>query len=299
MPASLTLQNRHTRFTLTPGIIGWVYEYVNRETIHKRSALATGLELGVQLRGEWRQRGSRTAERLYGPGMIHRISPAETYDLSFSSTGSSGRQVGFILYPAELPEYASQPGELRFCAGAATQDAQLYALCRELYHGLGPDSLPSELAAQGAQEVRCFIARNCELVPRDPLLVAKLELERNLAQPLYLRHLAEVASMSPTAFSRRFAQRIGMTPIRYRLLLRLNEAARLTWAAPELQIAEIAHRVGFDDPVYFHRAFKRHFGVTPAQYGRRSQAAPVGEQAEPAPPPLQAGTPGSCDLRLA
>lgn len=269
MTASLTLQNRYTRFTLMPGIIGWIYEYVNRETIHKRDAIATGLELGVQLRSDWRQRGSRTAERLYGPGEIHTISPAETYDLSFSGAGSAGRQVGFILYPGELSEYAGQPGDLQFATGAAMRDERLHSFCRELYEYIGPYESLGQLAVQGAQEVRRYIEQNCEFVPRDPLLAAKLEIERNIAQPLYLRHIAEVAGMHPTTFSRHFAQRIGMPPIRYRLLLRLNEAARLTWAAPTLQIPEIAHRVGFDDPVYFHRAFKRHFGVTPAQYGRR------------------------------
>ena len=284
---SLYLQNRYTRLMLAPGLVGWIYEYRNRETLHKNGAVATGLEMGVQLRGEWRHRGSLTPERLYGPGSIHTISPSESYDLSFSAAGEVGVQVGFILYPGEVGEYGELPGELRFVPGAATEDARFLALCRELHHLLEPESeeppvadlaLPSPLIGQVQGEVRRFIERSCELVPHDPLLLAKRELERNLAQPLYLHHLAEVAGMHPTTFSRRFAQRIGLTPIRYRLLLRLNEAARLTWARGDLSIPAIASAVGFDDPVYFYRAFKQQFGMTPAQYGRRATAAGAGER---------------------
>ncbi|MFO0576412.1 MAG: helix-turn-helix domain-containing protein [Polyangia bacterium] len=290
---TLYLQNRYTRLMLAPGLVGWIYEYRNRETLHKNGAVATGLELGVQLRGEWRHRGSLTPERLYGPGAIHTISPSETYDLSFSATGEVGVQVGFILYPDEVGEYARLPGELRFAPGAATEDPRFLALCRELHHLLEPESagppaadltlplplpLPLPLIDQVQGEVRRFIERSCELLPHDPLLLAKRELERNLAQPLYLHHLAEVAGMHPTTFSRRFAQRIGLTPIRYRLLLRLNEAARLTWARADLSIPAIASAVGFDDPVYFYRAFKQQFGMTPAQYGRRVTAVGSGER---------------------
>lgn len=285
---TLYLQNRYTRLTLAPGLVGWIYEYRNRETLHKNSAVATGLELGVQLRGEWRHRGSLTPERLYGPGSIHTISPSESYDLSFSAAGEVGVQVGFILYPGEVAEYARLPGELRFAPGAATEDARFFSLCRELHHLLEPESagapaadlalpLSPSLIGQVQGEVRRFVDRSCALLPHDPLLLAKRELEQNLAQPLYLHHLAEVAGMHPTTFSRRFAQRIGMTPIRYRLLLRLNEAARLTWARPDLTIPAIASAVGFDDPVYFYRAFKQQFGLTPALYGRRVTAAGSGE----------------------
>jgi AraC-like DNA-binding protein len=290
MDTSLYLQNRYTRLMLAPGLVGWIYEYGNRERLHKDSAVATGLEMGVQLRGEWRHRGSLTPERLYGPGSIHTISPSETYDLSYAAAGEVGVQVGFILYPDDVAEYAALAGELRFAPGAATEDPRFLALCRELHHLLcsapaatgGPAPadlrLSAPLVGQVDREVRRFVDRSCELLPHDPLLLAKRELERNLAQPLYLHHLAEVAGMHPTTFSRRFAQRIGMTPIRYRLLLRLNEAARLTWARSDLSIPAIANEVGFDDPVYFYRAFKQQFGMTPAQYGRRATAAGAGER---------------------
>jgi len=49
---------------LGEGVLGWVYEYSNLKAVHKGDALATGLELGVQLRGDWTQAGSRTGFEL-------------------------------------------------------------------------------------------------------------------------------------------------------------------------------------------------------------------------------------------
>lgn len=71
--------NRYDRAVVGGGVVGWVYEYRNTDPIHKRG-VATGLELGVQLRGDWLHRGRRTDARLYGPGTVHVISPAETYE---------------------------------------------------------------------------------------------------------------------------------------------------------------------------------------------------------------------------
>lgn len=50
---------------------------------------------------------------------------------------------------------------------------------------------------------------------------------------------------------------------------------KLRWARILLQreagsIADVARRVGFDDPLYFSRVFKRHVGISPAAWRRRS-----------------------------
>jgi AraC-like DNA-binding protein len=42
--------------------------------------------------------------------------------------------------------------------------------------------------------------------------------------------------------------------------------AELLLGEPGLSVAEVASRVGFDSPVAFHRAFRRHVGQTPVQF---------------------------------
>lgn len=270
MNAQTILANRYDRHTFGDGVLGWIYEYKNVEPIRKRQVMATGLEVAVQLRGEWFQAGRRSGARLYEPGVISTLSPAERYDLRCQAKPYvSGLQVGFIVYPEEVfpadphVELLFRPEEIR--------DKSFFEFCRALECDASSGRPWRE--AQVRAEVLAFVKKHSEWVFTDPLLAARRELDHTFAQPLYVRHLAEVAEMHPVTFARKFAARFGTTPARYRLDLRLNEAARLTWSEPTTPIPDIARRVGFEDMAYFHRAFLQSFRVTPARYARRHVAS--------------------------
>jgi len=49
--------------------------------------------------------------------------------------------------------------------------------------------------------------------------------------------------------------------------LRLRRAVKLL-SGPETKIAAAAAEFGFESLSHFHRLFKRHYGLTPAQYRR-------------------------------
>ncbi len=60
-----------------------------------------------------------------------------------------------------------------------------------------------------------------------------------------------------------------MTCLNYFEKMKIN-LAQIMLAETELQIGEIAARVGYFDGNYFTKVFKKHTGVTPNQY-RKSQ----------------------------
>ncbi|MDQ8198627.1 AraC family transcriptional regulator [Pelagicoccus enzymogenes] len=68
---------------------------------------------------------------------------------------------------------------------------------------------------------------------------------------------------SPSYLSRIFKARMGMSPHRYLVRLKMQHALfRLTKG--DSSIKQIAAEIGFDDPLYFSRAFRKEFGVAPS-----------------------------------
>lgn len=62
-----------------------------------------------------------------------------------------------------------------------------------------------------------------------------------------------------------FRNAYGITPVGYVNSLRL-ERARMLILDTQLSIAEISKRVGYDNPAYFGRLFRKNAGRTPRQY---------------------------------
>ncbi|WP_051376813.1 AraC family transcriptional regulator [Burkholderia sp. WSM2232] len=80
--------------------------------------------------------------------------------------------------------------------------------------------------------------------------------------------MAQRAAMSRSAFAARFAELVGETPNEYLTALRMHVARRLIDES-DLQIQQIATRVGYRSERAFRSAFNRHVGVCPSQRRRR------------------------------
>jgi len=80
--------------------------------------------------------------------------------------------------------------------------------------------------------------------------------------------LADEAGVSRSVVMERFSRFLGEPPLRYLARWRLQLAARLlqTTHKPMLQLAS---DVGYESEAAFNRAFKREFGLPPAQYRRK------------------------------
>lgn len=79
--------------------------------------------------------------------------------------------------------------------------------------------------------------------------------------------------VSPDHLRRCFARATGMTPTAYLAHVRM-EAACLQLRTTDRPIGAVAEAVGFQNPFYFSRQFKKLIGVSPRAY-RRQSAAPT------------------------
>ncbi|WP_433869219.1 GlxA family transcriptional regulator [Saccharopolyspora sp. CA-218241] len=95
----------------------------------------------------------------------------------------------------------------------------------------------------------------------------------NLNRPLTVEDLAAHASMSPRNFTRLFRGTTGMSPARWVLTHRLDEARRLlettTWS-----VTRIAETCGFASAVTFRQNFVKHYNTTPTSYRHRFTTTP-------------------------
>lgn len=85
---------------------------------------------------------------------------------------------------------------------------------------------------------------------------------------LSLAELAQSVNLSVWRLSHIFKSDVGMPPIRYLRLLRMEKAKHLLESS-FLSVKEIAYQVGLNDESHFVRDFKTTYGSSPALY--RSQ----------------------------
>lgn len=101
--------------------------------------------------------------------------------------------------------------------------------------------------------------------PKIARALARIHADLAIAPPV--TELAHAAGMSRSSFVARFGKVMGIGPQRYLVTQRML-AARSLLEETGLSLAEVAHRVGYDAPEAFSRAFKRETGEAPAEWRR-------------------------------
>ncbi|QDS38148.1 helix-turn-helix transcriptional regulator [Brevibacillus brevis] len=94
---------------------------------------------------------------------------------------------------------------------------------------------------------------------------AKTYINGHYMNPLTLDELAEVHGMSPKSFSYFFHKYTGVRPIDYVIQYRMERASELLLTG-NYSIRDVAFSVGYDNPLYFSRVFKKKLGVSPSAY---------------------------------
>lgn len=128
---------------------------------------------------------------------------------------------------------------------------------------------PSSIPAQLPRETR-YLQRT-PLNTRLNLAVAYVS--KNFARAISESAVAALCQSSPSRFCREFRAAYGVTFVEYLSSFRVMEAKRLM-ANPRMSVADIAAAVGFNDPSYFSRLFRKQEGVSPSEY-RLALAGPA------------------------
>jgi len=93
-----------------------------------------------------------------------------------------------------------------------------------------------------------------------------LYLQENYRHPYSLERLAAHFGCKAAYLLRLYRRATGSTPTRDLIRLRIEKAKRLLVGHPHLEVKQVAAAVGYDDPLYFSRLFKRETGINPSGF---------------------------------
>jgi transcriptional regulator GlxA family with amidase domain len=120
----------------------------------------------------------------------------------------------------------------------------------------------------------------------DQRVIKVLELMRaDLRGQLSLAGLAHSVNLSVWRLSHIFRSEVGMPPIQYLKVLRIEKAKHLLETS-FLSVKEITHQVGLKDESHFVRDFKKTYGVSPTPYrvqfnGGQPNGSEKGDDSQP------------------
>ena len=122
------------------------------------------------------------------------------------------------------------------------------------------------------KQILLLIERSRE--ERKPTVSSFIQDEMELARRYFTEHYnedinieeyAKSRGMSFSWFSRNFKQLTAKSPMQYVVSVRINNAASLLGCS-SYNINEVSNIVGYDNPLYFSRIFKKVKGVSPSEY---------------------------------
>jgi AraC family transcriptional regulator len=241
-------------------------------------------EINMVLSGQTitERRANGWTQRSFLHSGMTRVSPIGTHE-DFAETTDS-LDILHIYLPSAfigtsaLADYDIDPAKVELSYAVGLNDPTLYQIGLALYSAIGQADAPADRlfldtmqSALAAHLLRSYSvdrwrpsARKVNLDPKR-LKRVLASIEERFTENISLRDLATDAGLSEFHFSRLFRKEVGVSPHRYVMHRRVQEAQK-ELAYSQSSVAEIALATGFGSNANFIRAFRKFTGLTPGQY---------------------------------
>ncbi|BDD00901.1 AraC family transcriptional regulator [Persicobacter psychrovividus] len=100
-------------------------------------------------------------------------------------------------------------------------------------------------------------------------------LKSGISDNITLEELAHKNNLSVPYFSKLFRTRTGFAPVDYYIRLKMQKACDLL-SFSDMTIKQVAAHIGYNDPYYFSRIFKKTIGTSPSAYRKEQLIEQMG-----------------------
>ncbi len=91
-------------------------------------------------------------------------------------------------------------------------------------------------------------------------------IEEHPEENLSVSHAADLACCSTSTLTHQFKKATGKSFKQFQIDVKFKRAKELFQANPSLTIREVAYKLGFEDPLYFSKLYKKHYGQSPKSH---------------------------------
>lgn len=162
-------------------------------------------------------------------------------DASIKAMNVSAIDADLLDAVARLVRIAERPAERRLLAPLVIKEI-IYRLL---------------VGGQGARLAHLLTASDTRRISK-----AIGHLREHFDEQLKMEEIAHELGMSVSGFHHHFKSVTSMSPLQFQKQIRLQEARRLM-LGEDLDAASAGFRVGYEDPSYFNRDYKKQFGAPP------------------------------------
>ena len=108
----------------------------------------------------------------------------------------------------------------------------------------------------------------CKVRPISDLISRALDyINKNYCtSTLSLGDIAASVYAAPAYISSLFKKEMGMSVMEYVMVKRMKKAAEIISAEPRMCLRDVSEQVGYTDPYYFSRSFKKYYGFPPSKF---------------------------------
>ncbi len=234
----------------------------------------------------WWRRGDFVRRNCSDVFVVEMVISGNVHYVSDSKNFAIGPNEAFILHKKSMHEYRVVGAEVAHklyasIDGPILEQVLLYCGLKNAFHIRIEQPLRVEQYFRGLLELgaREQLLKSVESSQLAYLIISELSrsmknqrfpspvrkaltyMGRNLNKPLKLQGLCDIANVSEASLHRLFNEYCNESPIEYFNRQKLRAAQELL-KRTSLSVKEIATTLGFDNPSYFSRLFRKKYGLT-------------------------------------